>query len=192
MNRECVRTGRKRSISFNTVLAKNTWSRRQILLTSTSIWLFVIGSDFYLIRKFWVQISFTLLSQRISGDCLERLLHIDILFSTGFKVWYVPLALAPALGSCCRNLGKKHAVESHAWMTWSRQKQADKAVWKTYCPSLQVNLVAQHYKGKVFWVPRTGLNEKFVPPTVQRLETLSIIHVEYQNTTVCAAIEGNT
>lgn len=62
----------------------------------------------------------------------------------------------------------------------------------THLPILQINFVSQHHEWEVFWVARTGLNEKFVPPAVQCLEGVGGSDVKHQNTAVCTAVKSHT
>lgn len=54
---------------------------------------------------------------------------------------------------------------------------------------LQVDLVAQHHKGEILGVPRTGLDQELVPPAVQSLEGVWCRDVEDQDAAVGAAVE---
>ena len=57
---------------------------------------------------------------------------------------------------------------------------------------LHINLVAEDDEGEVLGVVRTGLNEEFVAPAVERFEGLGAVHVVDEHTAVCATVEGDT
>jgi hypothetical protein len=48
------------------------------------------------------------------------------------------------------------------------------------------------YEWEVLRIPRACLDEEFVSPAVQGLETLGVVYVVYQNTAVGSPIECNT
>lgn len=62
----------------------------------------------------------------------------------------------------------------------------------TYLSVFEVNLISQHYKGKVFRIPRAGLDEKLISPTIKGFECVGGSHIKYQNTAVCASVKGHT
>lgn len=113
-----------------------------------------------LVRKFIVHRHVCFLFEGVAGDGLECLFYIDGLFGTGLEVWDVVLALTPGLGS-----------------------------FGGYLSVLEVDLVAEHHKGEVFWVSGTGLDQEFIPPRVQGLEGVGGGHIKHQHTAVCATIK---
>lgn len=48
------------------------------------------------------------------------------------------------------------------------------------------------HKGKAFRVTRTSLDQELIPPAVECLKTLRVVHVVDQNAAVGSSIEGNT
>ena len=55
-----------------------------------------------------------------------------------------------------------------------------------------VDLVPENNKGEVLRVMWARLDQKLVPPTVQRLEGLQAVHIVDQHAAVCTTIESNT
>ena len=54
---------------------------------------------------------------------------------------------------------------------------------------LQIYLVAKQNEGEVVGVGRTGLNQEFVPPVVERIERLFAGDIKYQYTCIGAPVE---
>ena len=54
-----------------------------------------------------------------------------------------------------------------------------------------INLVPQHNKGKVVWVPGRGLDQEFVSPAVERIEALGVVDIVDEHAAVGAAVKGN-
>lgn len=52
-----------------------------------------------------------------------------------------------------------------------------------------IHLVAQHHEGEALGVHRTGLYQELIPPAVQRVEALLIIHVVHQHAAIRSPIE---
>lgn len=61
--------------------------------------------------------------------------------------------------------------------------------FSTHLPILQVDFVAKHDEGKVLRVARAGLDQKLIPPAVQRLEGVGCRDIEDEHTAVSSAIE---
>ena len=108
---------------------------------------------------------FLVLVQSVLGNSLEGLLDVDGLLCGGFKVGNVALGLTPGH---CAFLGDLPLVLLH------------------------INLIAQYNKGEVLWVPGAGLDEEFVPPTVQGLERLGAVYVINEDTAVRTTVERDT
>lgn len=62
----------------------------------------------------------------------------------------------------------------------------------SYRPIFQVNFISYNNKWEIFWVPGTGLDEEFVPPTVQRFECVWHCDIKHKNTTVSSPVERHT
>lgn len=54
------------------------------------------------------------------------------------------------------------------------------------------NLPVCTYKWEALRIHRAGLNQEFVPPAIQGIETLRVVHVVYEHAAVGTAVEGNT
>lgn len=58
--------------------------------------------------------------------------------------------------------------------------------------SLITHATTKTYERESLRIHRARLYQEFVPPTIQRLETLRVIDIVHQNAAVGASIEGNT
>lgn len=47
------------------------------------------------------------------------------------------------------------------------------------------------YEWEILRIPRAGLDEKLIPPAVESLETLGVIHVVHQDTAIGSTVERN-
>lgn len=104
-----------------------------------------------------------LLFEGVASDRLESLVHVDGLFCAGLKVWDIAFALTPRLGS-----------------------------FRCHLSVLQVDFVAEHYKGEVLRVSWAGLNEKLVPPAVQGFEGVGRCDVVHQHAAVRSTVKSHT
>ena len=116
------------------------------------------------IRKVPTILLTLLLRQRIPGNDLERLLDINTLLRTRFKIRHLPSTLTIRMGSL---LGNHPPVLAH------------------------VDLVPQHHEREGFRVAWRGLNQKLVAPAVEGLEGLGAVDVVDQHAAVGAAVEGD-
>ena len=48
------------------------------------------------------------------------------------------------------------------------------------------------YKGEILRIMRTSLNQEFIPPAIQRLETLRIVDIVHKNAAVSTTVERDT
>mmetsp|Transcript_6303 Transcript_6303/g.18423 ORF Transcript_6303/g.18423 Transcript_6303/m.18423 type:complete len:232 (+) Transcript_6303:844-1539(+) len=97
---------------------------------------------------------------------LERYIHLEGGLGGSLKVVerVRRLLLAPLLG-----LGARHAAIL-----------------------LPVNLVPEHHKREVLWVPGTCLVQKLVPPIVQGFKSLGVCYVVNKDTRVGSSVERHT
>ena len=63
--------------------------------------------------------------------------------------------------------------------------------YPTHHSVFQIDLVANHNKGKVLRVPGTSLYKELISPTVERLECVGHGDVEHEHTAVGATVEGH-
>ena len=57
---------------------------------------------------------------------------------------------------------------------------------------LHINLVSKNDKGEVVGVPGARLDQKLVPPAVEGLKALDVVHIEHQYTAIGTTVECHT
>lgn len=62
----------------------------------------------------------------------------------------------------------------------------------TYSPIVQINLVTDDDKREVLWISRTGLDEEFISPAIQSLESVWHGDIKHKNTTICSSVERHS
>lgn len=77
---------------------------------------------------------------------------------------------------------------------WLISKSPSSVVFLTYLPLtfLDINLVPKDDKGEVFGVMWRCLDEKFVPPTIQRLKRLGTVNIINEHTAVCPSVVSHS
>ena len=119
---------------------------------------------------------------------LESLLDIEGLLGTRFKVGDIVLGRTESHGPFRRdhalvlldiNLVTNHHLVRKTSKQNIRAFQDDKSVRGSH-------------EWKSFRVPGTGLDEEFIPPTIQSLKTLRVVHIVHENAAIGSTIKRHS
>jgi len=116
-------------------------------------------------RIFRVRINVSLLCQSRLASRLESLIYVYGLLRRGLEIGYTAFRLTPRHRPFLRH----HPLAF-----------------------LDIDLVTEDDEGEVVRIPRTGLDEEFVSPRVERFETLTRVDVVDQDAAIRSSIESDT
>lgn len=147
-----------------------------IVLILSLVWLWVKRD----VRKTCLQI-FGLLGESVLSNCLKSDVDVDAFLGWCFKVWNIVFSLTPLL-----------CTFSWYLKQWFMIQFFTQNSCLTYSSILQINLVSKNYERKVFWIPRTCLDQKLISPWIQIFKCVRSSCIKYKNTTISTTIERNT
>lgn len=131
---------------------------------------------------------------------LKCLVNVDGLLCTSLKVWDIALGLTESHGSLGRNLAYVSYPYLHSTkpLLTTRLLSSTSILFpRTTCDivSMCAQITGYHshctYKGEVGGIPRRSLDQELVSPAVQRLETLGVVDIVYEDAAVGSSVERN-
>lgn len=125
------------------------------------------------------------LGRRLSGQLtFESLLHVHCLLGTGLEIRDVAPRLAVGHSAFRRN-------HPFAFLYIDLVSQYHLQPSQRTVPKLHKNRYMTH-KRKALGISRGRLDEEFVAPAIQRLETLRVVDIVDQNAAISTSIESDT